>query len=398
MDPRQKKRVDSKRWPGVYYYESQERLFDGKPDVCLWISFKDGTRKRWEKVGWKSEGYTPQVAAELRAERVKAARHGEDVKTNKDLRRERAAKERPLEDLATAYFEHRAAERWGKFDEGRYRKHVAPILGQRPIAKLSPLDVTRLRASMKGYKAATVWGALEIMRRIINFGFKNGLCAALPFVIEMPRKDNEVVEYLEPQDAASLLEVLEEWPAQDVARMLKLAMFSGMRRGEIFKLEASDVDFRQCLITLRSPKGGKTVSIPMNPIARVILEEQLDWTAETYPGSPYMFPGKGGGLRTDSSAVDRIKAAARLPKSFRIFHGLRHHFAVTLANSGEFTLDMIGELLTHKSTAMTRRYGQFLPDTKKRASDKAAELLASHAGLDAKTHKRNKVVKIRGGV
>jgi len=397
MDPRQKKRVDAKRWPGVYYYESQERLFDGKADVCYWVSFKDGPRKRWEKVGWKSEGYTPQVAAELRAERVKAARHGQDVKTNKELRQERAAKERPLDDLATAYFEHRAAERWGKFDEGRYRKHVAPVLGQRPVAKLSPLDVTRLKASMRVYKPATVWGALEIMRRIINFGCKNGMCAPLSFVIEMPRKDNEVVEYLEPQDAASLLGVLDEWPAQDVARMLRLAMFSGMRRGEIFKLEARDLDFRQGLITLRAPKGGKTVSIPMNPIAHAILREQLAWVEEYYPGSPYAFPGKGGGLRTDSSAVDRIKAAARLPKSFRIFHGLRHHFAVTLANSGEFTLDMIGELLTHKSTAMTRRYGQFLPDAKKRASDKAAELLASHAGLDVAPAAGRKVLGIRGG-
>lgn len=385
------------KWPGVYFYRSIKRRFDDGPDMCYVIAFKVDDKKRWEKVGWKSEGYTPQVAAELRAERVKAARHGEGVKTNKELRRDRAAKERPLDDLAAAYFELRAAERWGKFDEGRYRKHVAPILGQRPVSKLSPLDVTRLKATMKGYKPATVWGALEILRRVVNFGCKNGMCAPLAFVIEMPRKDNEVVEYLEPQDAASLLEVLEGWPSQDAARMLKLAMFSGMRRGEIFKLEARDLDFRQRLITLRAPKGGKTVSIPMNPIARAILEEQLSWTVEAFPGSPFVFPGRGGGLRTDSSAVERIKAAAKLPKSFRIFHGLRHHFAVTLANSGEFTLDMIGELLTHKSTAMTRRYGQFLPDAKKRASDKAAELLANHADLAATSAKGKKLVSMGRG-
>ena len=28
---------------------------------------------------------------------------------------------------------------------------------------------------------------------------------------------------------------------------------------------------------------------------------------------------------------------------------MQHHYGVTLANSGEFSLDMIGELLTHKS-------------------------------------------------
>jgi integrase len=73
--------------------------------------------------------------------------------------------------------------------------------------------------------------------------------------------------------------------------------------------------------------------------------------------------------------VEKIREAAGLPKSFRPFHGLRHHMAVMLASSGEYTLDMIGELLTHKSTAITRRYAKFLPDAKKKAADRAAELL-----------------------
>jgi integrase len=40
---------------------------------------------------------------------------------------------------------------------------------------------------------------------------------------------------------------LDDWPSQDVARMLKLAMVTGMRRGEIFKLEDQDADFRNLL-------------------------------------------------------------------------------------------------------------------------------------------------------
>ncbi|MFP4258292.1 MAG: hypothetical protein ACLFRE_04735 [Desulfovermiculus sp.] len=48
---------------------------------------------------------------------------------------------------------------------------------------------------------------------------------------------------------------------------------------------------------------------------------------------------------------------------------------MTLANSGEFGLDMIGELLTHKSPQMTKRYAQYLPDTMKKASTRASELL-----------------------
>jgi len=94
-----------------------------------------------------------------------------------------------------------------------------------------------------------------------------------------------------------------------------------------------------------------------------------------YPNSPYIFPGIRGGKRVTSNAVKRVKEKAGLPKRFRIFHGLRHHFGVTLANSGEFSLDMIGELLTHKDVKMTKRYSQFLPGTIKRASERAADLI-----------------------
>ena len=63
--------------------------------------------------------------------------------------------------------------------------------------------------SMEGRAPATIWNALELVRRIVNFGAKAKLCPPLPFVIEMPKKDNEVVEYLEPEESARLQEVLD---------------------------------------------------------------------------------------------------------------------------------------------------------------------------------------------
>ena len=373
-------RAHKDKWPGVYVYEMAERTFQGKPDLCYVVAYKVEGKLRWEKVGLKSEGYTPQVAAELRADRVKKARHGDEVKTAKEIAHERAMTDRTIAELAAAYFEAKGDSLKGVVtDHNRFEKHIRPILGGFRASKLSPLDIARLRKSMEGRAAATVWNALELLRRIVNFGRKMGLCPPLKFTIEMPKKDNEVVEYLEPEQAARFMEVLEAWPSRDVSRMLKLAMFTGLRRGEIFKLTDDALDFQQGFITLRAPKGGRTVSIPMNAIAREILLEQIAWRDERFLGSAYIFPGRGGERRVDSGAADRIKAAADLPKKFRIFHGLRHHFAVTLANSGQFSLDMIGELLTHKGTAMTRRYGQFLPDTVKRASDMAAELLSGQA-------------------
>ena len=98
------KRAHPSRWPGVYCYESLDRIYQDGSDLCFVISYKLEDKKRWEKVGWKSEGYSAQVAAEVRAERVKAARHGKDVQTAKEIQRERSKTNRSLDDLATAYF------------------------------------------------------------------------------------------------------------------------------------------------------------------------------------------------------------------------------------------------------------------------------------------------------
>ena len=49
--------------------------------------------------------------------------------------------------------------------------------------------------------------------------------------------------------------VLDEWPRQDIARMVKLAWLTGMRRGEIFKLQMEHIDFTQDIITLVNPTG-----------------------------------------------------------------------------------------------------------------------------------------------
>jgi len=378
-------KVDEKRWPGVYKLEL-------KQDVTYHITYRLGRRKVWEKVGSRSEGFTPQLAASIRAERMRKALHGEEVKTAREIQRERLEHDRTLGEIASHYFEHEGAALKGlKTDKNRWRKHLAPTFEKRRVSELTPLDVARLKRDMKEKAPATVWNAVELLRRLCNYGRKHGLAPALPFTIEMPKRDNEIVEYLEPEDLRRLLTVLDSWPRQDVARMLRVALFSGMRRGEIFRLEDRDLDFRHGVVTIRAPKGGKTATIPMPDTLAEIFRAQREWRRRVYPDSAFVFPGQGGGRRVDCGAVDRIKARAELPKTFRVFHGLRHHFAVKLANSGAVGLDMLAELLTHKSTAMTKRYGQFLPETKRAAADLAAGIILSDA---EPAEPRSKVVNI----
>jgi integrase len=142
-----------------------------------------------------------------------------------------------------------------------------------------------------------------------------------------------------------------------------------------------DVDFHMKLIRIRDPKGGKSVSIGLSGVAEEVIRNQFAWRAENFPQSVYVFPGKFGEQRKDCSAVDKIKKAAGLPVKFRPFHGLRRHFAVTLANSGKFTLDMIAEMLTHKNAEFTKKkYGQFLPESMTATGNAAAAILANVPG------------------
>jgi len=161
--------------------------------------------------------------------------------------------------------------------------------------------------------------------------------------------------------------------------MLQVALYTGLRKSELFRLEDRDLDFEHGLILLRNPKGGRDCSVPLTPPVAEILRDQIAWRNEVCPQSTFIFPGRGGRMRTHCNAARRIKAAAQLPEHFRPFHGLRHNFAVAAINSGEFTLDLVGQLLTHKKAEVTRRYAQFLPATLQAASARAANIIQAGA-------------------
>jgi len=377
--------VKAKRYSGVYTLESKCRRHEGRPDVCFYIIYKVNGKLRKEKIGWKSEGYSAKVAVEIRAKRVRDARHGKEVKTAAEIIREHKKHNRPLGELKELYFnsEHGKAMKGRSIDLNRWGNYLQ-FLENKRVTELTMLDIEKInhQARKKNLSPQSVKHILTLLKRVINFGVEYKYCPPLTFKIKMPKVDSEKTEYLTDEQVQRLFAVLEKWPNQEIARMIKLAMFTGMRKGEIFKLHISHVDFHQNIITIQNPKGGHSESIPMNSVVREILKTQIQWTKEHHPESLYVFPGRGGGQRVECTAVKRIKKAANLPKTFRPFHGLRHHFAVTLASSGEYTLDMIGELLTHKDTKITRRYAKFLPEAKQKAADRAAELLARGIKID----------------
>ena len=222
-----------------------------------------------------------------------------------------------------------------------------------------------------GKTPGSMKNVLELLRRLINFGMKKRLAEGPGFKIELPKVNNQRTESLTSEQAASLFAVLADWPDAQAANMVRLALFTGMRKDELFTLEWRDVDFERGFVTIREPKSGVDETIPLNPMARAVLEAhpRPEFKNLEDKKSPFVFPGRSGGKRADAKkAVRGIYEAAGIPPGFRPFHGLRHAFASGLASSGQVDLYTLQRLLTHKSPMMTQRYAHLSDEAMKRAS------------------------------
>jgi integrase len=159
--------------------------------------------------------------------------------------------------------------------------------------------------------------------------------------------------------------------------MMKMALFTGLRRGELFKLQWKDIDAQRGFISIRDPKPGPDQKIPLNDAASKLLEEISN------TGSPYVFPGRNGGQRTNiRNQVNRIKKEAGLPKDFRPLHGLRHVYASMLASSGEVDMYVLQKLMTHKDPKMTQRYAHLRDEALKKAAGLAGSMI-EQADIDS---------------
>jgi len=216
---------------------------------------------------------------------------------------------------------------------------------------------------------------ISLLVRIVNHGARLGLCPALSFKAPTIKVNNLRTEDLSPDQLSNLLSAMDqEWDTHAV-NFMRMALFTGMRRGELFKLQWQDIDFDRGFIHIRGPKGGKDQPIPLNQSAREVLENHPRTN-----GSPLVFPGRGGRQRTRyPKRIDAIRERAGLPRDFRPLHGLRHVYASMLASSGQVDLYTLQKLLTHKSAAMTQRYAHLRDEALRRASDLAGDLLGQVA-------------------
>ena len=360
-------------YAGVYYIQTEGAR---GPEKVFYIQYRRNGKLIEEKAGRQfQDDMTPARAAGMRAARI----DGKELPNTERRAEQRAAKELEtgkwtLTKLWTSYEKHKPESKSLRTDASRFAKYLKPQLGAKEPREITPLDVDRIRLkSSKTHAPQTVKHILVLLKRIVQHGVDKNLCAGLTFKVRPPKVDNEKTEFLDNSQVENLLKTLKDWPDRQTADMMMLALLTGLRRGELYKLQWSDVDFQRGFIFISKPKGGKSEHIPLNPVSANLLKNHPG-TSETF-----VFSHDDGRPYTDSAHNYRqlweLRKALGLPDDFRPLHGLRHQFASNLASSGRVDMYVLQRLLTHKSPQMTQRYAHLRDEALRRASDLAGKIV-----------------------
>lgn len=142
--------------------------------------------------------------------------------------------------------------------------------------------------------------------------------------------------------------------------MVLVSLNTGMRRGELFDLKWSAVNFQTKTITVAgaTTKTSDTRHIPMNKETDGVL---MAWKKQA-ANNRYVFPSQAGGRLEDvKSAWLNLLERAKI-ENFR-WHDMRHDFASRLVMAG-VPLNTVRDLLGHADIKMTLRYAHLAPGTK----------------------------------
>ena len=269
-----------------------------------------------------------------------------------------------------------------------------------PMHSITPRHIYKWIAEvrMRGLKPSTINRNLAIIKRVLNVAVDWGYLRYSPIAKVKKLKVDELhrVRFLSDTEELSLRQALDarerdmrlqrarynEWlktrhfapyPSlidQEYVDHLKplviLAMNTGLRRGELFSLQARDIDLCRGVLTVRgdNSKNGRSRHVGINKEAKETL---LRWGIPE-DSEALVFPNNKTNQRFNNitKSWNGVLARAKLT-DFR-FHDLRHHFASKLAMRGVDLL-AIKELLGHSTLDMTLRYAHLAPEHKIRSVD-----------------------------
>lgn len=277
------------------------------------------------------------------------------------------------------------------------QKHLKPALG---AAKLEALDTHTIQRfynslSASGLAPKTVKNVHGILHCALQQAIANDYIRTNPAdACKLPKVVKPEIKPLEPEEIARLLKEAEK---DDHCNLFIVAMFTGMRQGELLGLSWDCVDFKTGIITvkqqlqckdgsyfLETPKSGKGRTILPAPLVMDALCRQQERQQREQALAGSLWDNKFNLVFTDASGkylvrrtvvkhFKKITERTEISEDAR-FHDLRHSFAVTSLYAGDdiktvqanlghataqFTLDVYGHVTQKMRQESANRMQKF---------------------------------------
>jgi integrase len=247
---------------------------------------------------------------------------------------------------------------------------IKKVFGDRAAASIKPFEITDWLASLDR-APATLNRYKTTFSAIYRYGKQRGKVQVNP-ARDAPSEpvSDGIIRSLTPAEEDRVRKILQadavacgpQMPtlrqrAQHHIYELDVALGTGMRRGEQYKLRWQDVDFDEKKIVVRDPKNSRDRVVYMNEdvykafVALKALPLHRKRRAADKPNNsaPDSVFSLADPKKWFASALHRAKI-----KNFR-WHDLRHSFCTRLAENGE-TMPVIMKVAGHRSAQTTMRY------------------------------------------
>ena len=239
-------------------------------------------------------------------------------------------------------------------------KHPAAITQEVLERWFTDLSKTLRPATLRNYKAA--------LSRFCEFLIDRALLPVNPCRrVKIAKREKLLPRFLTIDDQEKALAVAK---ANGIFAEVATALYTGMRREELRRMQWADVDFDRALILVPKSKSHRPRAIPMSEKLRAVLVEQKEATGRR----SHVFPGQARtdrmGMRGCQWWLDALRPLQAALPIFtqgmadaavgRAWHLFRHTFASRLVQAG-VPVAKVGAWLGHASIGTTMIYSHLAP-------------------------------------
>lgn len=239
--------------------------------------------------------------------------------------------------------------------ESVLRAHLVPFFGNKPLDKISNLDIESYKAEKQqaGQANKSINNHLIVLNKCLNTAQEWGVIEKTPN-IKLLKVQPQKFDFLNIEECQTLIDNGEGL----FKDMILLGLKTGLRFGELIALKWEDVNFKGSLLTVqRSISRGKVGSTKSNKIRYIpLVEDVLQILKDKKQQDEYIFSSGDNKPLGAMTCLRWLHKACYSAGLRRIgWHTLRHTFASHLAQNG-VSVVIIKELLGHADVKTTMRY------------------------------------------